>query len=200
MMQHTPHDEPNNAFEAFIEQHLRLTDGDDFPMVPQAVIDAAWQRFLQRLEQQTQTLAADPQVDLWEEQLTEEHRAVVAAIQTAFTPLSREGLLNTVDRAEWQYLLHAIAVLTLHIEENRSQVLEPGDILPYLDHLSPNDSEGSDELLAETLPFGFSIKQDDVQTTPQRKQRFSGLDLLLVFTLSGIFWLLLCEFTALGGT
>lgn len=90
-------------------------------------------------------------------------------------------------------------MLALHVEENRSQVLEPDDILPYLNHVAGDDLYDDNDSPAETAPVWLKAKP--VSVLPwERQRKFDWLDLVLVFTVSGIFWLVLCESTKLGGT
>ena len=185
-------EESASAFRDFIEHELRTDDlnvPDITALVPQSVIDAAWQRFLQRLAQQTQALAADPQLDLWEEALSDEHRAVVDALERAFPPLADVTALSDFHSGEWVYWLRYIAVLTLHIEANRSQVLEAADIIPFLDDsLDDEEEEPADALLERLI-----IRRIPAPVAPRRSGRFGWYDLALAFLLSGLFWILVSE-------
>jgi len=199
------HDDRPNAFVDFIEHELPLgrygDDADNFSMVPQAVVDAAWQRFLQRLAQQTQALAADPQLDLWEEALSDEHRAIVDAVERAFAPRAKQYALSGTDATEWSYWLHCIAVLTLHVEEDRPRVLEPADIMPYLD-VTPYDEsfeEDSPTDSPNSLTAWLATHRVDPATVCRRSGRFGWEDLALVFMLSGVFWLVVSELIARAG-
>jgi len=185
-------EESANAFRDFIEHELRTDDlnvPDITALVPQSVIDAAWQRFLQRLAQQTQALAADPQLDLWEEALSDEHRAVVDALERAFPPLAGPTAQNEARAAEWAYWLRHISVATLHIEANRSQVLEAADIIPFLDDSLEDKADES----GGTLPAWLTVRRAPAPVAPRRSGRFGWYDLALAFLLSGLFWILVSE-------
>jgi len=197
---HRP-EEPANAFHDFIEHELRTDDldvPDIFALVPRSVVDAAWQRFLQRLNTQTQALADDPQVDIWEELLSDEHRAIVAAVERTFLDFAQP---NGISQPEWQHLLHCAAVVTLHIEENGSQVLEPADFFPYLQQLA--DDEEDDDEAAEPASIRTlsrrAVRALPVARTSRHRARINWLDVALGFTVSGLFWIGVTELIARAG-
>lgn len=190
-----------NAFRDFIEQELSDLDesANLWSRIPQAVVEAAWLRYLERLDVQAQALAVHPYEDLWEEELTDDRRAIADAIAHHFTPLAQPQF-SSIHPDEWHELVRFVAILTLHLETHRQPVLEPMDLFPYLDW-RPMDEDDEDEadLPPAQLPPWRTAKPAPVAVPAHRTGRFEWLDLLLVFLLSGVLWISLCEWMARGG-
>lgn len=109
--------DPTGAFEEFIERDLPLDhERDWFSRMPPEVIQAAWIRFIERLGLQTQALIDDPQIDLWEELLSDEHQAIAAATEVVFPHISDPATYSGLSEEELLFLVRCVAVLTLHIE------------------------------------------------------------------------------------
>lgn len=182
------------SFEDFVGRDLKFDGAFGLPSwIPPEVLAAAWQRFLDRLARQTQAFADDPQVDIWEELLSDEHRAIVAAVDQAFMPLSQPYLAKGMSAAEWHYWLRCVAVLTLHIETNRSaRVLEPEDIIPYLDCVpygegaDDEEDEGPSERDAAFMAK-HSIRPGAALPAKRRVVTWSNTEVLV---LTSLFWLL----------
>jgi hypothetical protein len=194
-----------NAFRNFIEQELSDLEDDAnlWSRIPPAVVDAAWLRYLERLDVQTQALAIHPDEDVWEEELTDDRRAIVEAIARHFTPLAQPQF-SSLNPDEWHELVRFVAILTLHLEVNRLPVLVPADLFPYLDWRpldESDDEEGEDEADPPAkLPPWLTAKPTPVAVPARRARQFEWLDLLLVFLLSGVLWLSLYELMAHAGT
>jgi hypothetical protein len=184
-----------SAFDDFVEHDLELEPDDPrdwFSRMPPEVVQAAWERYLQRLDLQTEALIADPQLDIWEDLLSDEHRAIVAAVERSVPQMLQPDHASAADEQHWHSLLRCAAVLALHIEENRAHALAAADILPYVYPSAFADvkEEGDEGWSEQDAAFmaKHSIRPVAALPAKRRAVTWSNTEVLV---LTNLFWLII---------